>query len=229
MSGRLLGQLKAGIHSKYFSRFLILTSYSDPFCLMQAKCQGKEHMIESEISILTAIDHPNIIQLEEVFDFPGEKYLVMEYVQVIHQPTDFFICNIRQIQGGDLFDAIATDIKYTEGVARDMIHDLADALQVSLLLFSNMYQPCTFIYKFLSAQYLHDRMICHRDIKPENLLVIDRQTTKVATPQIAREQNDDQIPCAVVEAGRLWLSGGGSGAIVHGVRDPNLCCTGDPR
>ena len=48
----------------------------------QAKCQGKEHMIESEISILTAIDHPNIIQLEEVFDFPGEKYLVMEYVQV---------------------------------------------------------------------------------------------------------------------------------------------------
>ena len=60
---------------------------------MQAKCQGKEHMIESEISILTAIDHPNIIQLEEVFDFPGEKYLVMEYVQVVHQPTDF-ICNI---------------------------------------------------------------------------------------------------------------------------------------
>ena len=94
MSGRLLGQLKAGIHSKYFSRFLISTSCSDAFCLMQAKCQGKEHMIESEISILTAIDHPNIIQLEEVFDFPGEKYLVMEYVQVVHQPTDLsFICN----------------------------------------------------------------------------------------------------------------------------------------
>lgn len=104
----------------------------------KAKCQGKEHMIESEISILSAIEHPNIIQLEEVFDFPGEKYLVMEYVQ-----------------GGDLFDAIAADIKYSESVARDMIHDLADALQ-----------------------YLHDRMVCHRDIKPENLLVIDRHTTK---------------------------------------------------
>ena len=62
---------------------------------MQAKCQGKEHMIESEISILTAIDHPNIIQLEEVFDFPGEKYLVMEYVQVTTHPPDLsFICNI---------------------------------------------------------------------------------------------------------------------------------------
>jgi len=104
----------------------------------KAKCQGKEHMIESEIAILTAIQHPNIIQLEEVFDFPGEKYLVMEYVA-----------------GGDLFDAIAADMKYTEPVARDMIKDLANALQ-----------------------YLHDRMICHRDIKPENLLVIDHRSTK---------------------------------------------------
>lgn len=104
----------------------------------KAKCQGKEHMIESEISILSAITHPNIIQLEEVFDFPTEKYLVMEYVS-----------------GGDLFDAIAADIKYSEVVARDMIKDLANALQ-----------------------YLHDRMVCHRDIKPENLLVIDHQNTK---------------------------------------------------
>ena len=70
-------------------------------------------MIESEIAILSAIAHPNIIKLEEVFDFPTEKYLVMEYVS-----------------GGDLFDAIAHDIKYTENVARDMIKDLANALQV---------------------------------------------------------------------------------------------------
>jgi len=104
----------------------------------KAKCQGKEHMIESEISILSAIAHPNIIQLHEVFDFSSEKYLVMEYVQ-----------------GGDLFDAIAADIKYNETVARDMVKDLANALQ-----------------------YLHDRMVCHRDIKPENLLVINKQETK---------------------------------------------------
>ena len=48
----------------------------------KAKCQGKEHMIESEIAILSSVSHPNIIQLEEVFDFPNEKYLIMEYVQV---------------------------------------------------------------------------------------------------------------------------------------------------
>eukprot|EP00088_Acartia_fossae_P010390 TRINITY_DN15170_c0_g1_i1.p1 TRINITY_DN15170_c0_g1~~TRINITY_DN15170_c0_g1_i1.p1 ORF type:complete len:784 (+),score=188.70 TRINITY_DN15170_c0_g1_i1:76-2427(+) len=104
----------------------------------KARCQGKEHMIESEIAILSSVDHPNIIKLQEVFDFPDEKYLIMEFVS-----------------GGDLFDAIAADIKYCESVARDMVKDLADALQ-----------------------YLHDRMICHRDIKPENLLVIDKQLTK---------------------------------------------------
>ena len=82
---------------------------------MQAKCQGKEHMIESEISILSSISHPNIIQLHEVFDFSSEKYLVMEFVS-----------------GGDLFDAIAADIKYSEVVARDMVKDLANALQVNL-------------------------------------------------------------------------------------------------
>ena len=72
-------------------------------------------MIESEIAILSAISHNNIIQLEEVFDFPTEKYLIMEYVA-----------------GGDLFDAIAHDIKYSETVARDMIRDLALALQVRI-------------------------------------------------------------------------------------------------
>ena len=63
---------------------------------------------------------------------------------------------MEYVSGGDLFDAIAADIKYSEVVARDMIKDLANALQ-----------------------YLHDRMVCHRDIKPENLLVIDHQNTKV--------------------------------------------------
>ena len=65
---------------------------------------GKEHMIESEIAILTLVAHPHIIELLEVFDFPDEKYLVTEYV-----------C------GGDLFDAIAMDTKYSERVSRRMI------------------------------------------------------------------------------------------------------------
>ena len=37
---------------------------------------------------------------------------------------------MEYVSGGDLFDAIAHDIKYNEAVARDMIRDLALALQV---------------------------------------------------------------------------------------------------
>ncbi|XP_059080811.1 serine/threonine-protein kinase DCLK1-like [Tigriopus californicus] len=99
----------------------------------KSKCQGKEHMIESEIEILNAVSHSYIIQLIEVFDTPEEKYLVTEYVK-----------------GGDLFDAIAMDTKYSEEVSRGMVRDLTSALK-----------------------YLHDKMIVHRDIKPENLLVVD--------------------------------------------------------
>ena len=98
----------------------------------KSKCQGKEHMIESEIAILTLVSHPHIIELLEVFDFPDEKYLVTEYVR-----------------GGDLFDAIAIDTKYSEHVSRRMVADMTSALK-----------------------YLHDKMIVHRDIKPENLLVL---------------------------------------------------------
>ena len=98
----------------------------------KSKCQGKEHMIESEIAILTLVSHPHIIELLEVFDFPEEKFLVTEFVR-----------------GGDLFDAIAIDTKYSERVSRRMVADMTSALK-----------------------YLHDKMIVHRDIKPENLLVL---------------------------------------------------------
>lgn len=52
------------------------------------------------------------------------------------------------LQGGDLFDAIASATRYTEKDASSMVRDLTSALD-----------------------YLHQRSIVHRDIKPENLLV----------------------------------------------------------
>lgn len=69
----------------------------------KSKCQGKEHMIESEVQILNLVSHTNIIELIETFDLPDEKYLVTEYVK-----------------GGDLFDAIAVDTKYSEDLSRGM-------------------------------------------------------------------------------------------------------------
>ncbi|XP_063244012.1 serine/threonine-protein kinase GD17699-like isoform X2 [Bacillus rossius redtenbacheri] len=77
----------------------------------KSKCYGKEHMIESEVSILRQVRHPNIIQLVAEYNFHGELYLVMELVK-----------------GGDLFDAIAQATKFSEREASIMTRNLASAL-----------------------------------------------------------------------------------------------------
>uniref|UniRef100_A0A8C8R793 Serine/threonine-protein kinase DCLK2 n=1 Tax=Pelusios castaneus TaxID=367368 RepID=A0A8C8R793_9SAUR len=78
----------------------------------KAKCCGKEHLIENEVSILRQVKHPNIIMLIEEIDTPTELYLVMELVK-----------------GGDLFDAITSSTKYTERDGSAMIYNLASALK----------------------------------------------------------------------------------------------------
>jgi serine/threonine protein kinase len=48
----------------------------------KSKCHGREHMIESEVSILRRVHHPNIIQLVAEYDTHSELYLVMELIKV---------------------------------------------------------------------------------------------------------------------------------------------------
>uniref|UniRef100_A0A8C3G2X3 Serine/threonine-protein kinase DCLK2 n=1 Tax=Cyclopterus lumpus TaxID=8103 RepID=A0A8C3G2X3_CYCLU len=76
------------------------------------KCRGKEHMIQSEVSILRHVKHPNIVLLIEEMDTYSELYLVMELVK-----------------GGDLFDAITSSNKYTERDASCMLFNLASAIK----------------------------------------------------------------------------------------------------
>uniref|UniRef100_S4RPE7 non-specific serine/threonine protein kinase n=1 Tax=Petromyzon marinus TaxID=7757 RepID=S4RPE7_PETMA len=71
----------------------------------------QEHMIESEVSILRRVKHPNIILLVEEVDTPSELYMVMELVK-----------------GGDLFDAITSSTKYTERDASGMLYNLTSAV-----------------------------------------------------------------------------------------------------
>uniref|UniRef100_A0A8D0HBV3 Serine/threonine-protein kinase DCLK2 n=1 Tax=Sphenodon punctatus TaxID=8508 RepID=A0A8D0HBV3_SPHPU len=78
----------------------------------KAKCCGKEHLIENEVSILRRVKHPNIIMLIEEMNTPTELYLVMELVK-----------------GGDLFDAITSSTKYTERDGSAMVYNLASALK----------------------------------------------------------------------------------------------------
>ncbi|XP_051939596.1 serine/threonine-protein kinase DCLK2 isoform X5 [Hippocampus zosterae] len=78
----------------------------------KAKCRGKEHLIENEVSVLRRVKHPNIIMLVEEVDTPLQLCLVMELVK-----------------GGDLFDAITSSTKYTERSAGVMVRNLAAALR----------------------------------------------------------------------------------------------------
>ncbi|XP_020956305.1 serine/threonine-protein kinase DCLK2 isoform X4 [Sus scrofa] len=77
----------------------------------KAKCCGKEHLIENEVSILRRVKHPNIIMLVEEMETATELFLVMELVK-----------------GGDLFDAITSSTKYTERDGSAMVYNLANAL-----------------------------------------------------------------------------------------------------
>ncbi|XP_049625992.1 serine/threonine-protein kinase DCLK2 isoform X2 [Suncus etruscus] len=78
----------------------------------KAKCCGKEHLIENEVSILRRVKHPNIIMLVEEMETALELFLVMELVK-----------------GGDLFDAITSSTKYTERDGSAMVYNLANALR----------------------------------------------------------------------------------------------------
>ncbi|KAM3616318.1 uncharacterized protein V6R79_015919 [Siganus canaliculatus] len=80
--------------------------------ISKEKCKGKEHMIQSEVSILRRVKHPNIVLLIEEMDTHSELYLVMELVK-----------------GGDLFDAITSSNKYTEKDASCMLFNLASAIK----------------------------------------------------------------------------------------------------
>ena len=97
----------------------------------KSKIQGKEQMIRDEIDIMRRCKHPNIVRMYEDYDTTRHIYLVMEL-----------------IQGGDLFDAISSSVKFTEAVTRNYVKDITKSLD-----------------------YLHKRKIVHRDLKPENLLV----------------------------------------------------------
>ncbi|XP_034024292.1 serine/threonine-protein kinase DCLK1-like isoform X2 [Thalassophryne amazonica] len=80
--------------------------------ISKEKCRGKEHMIQSEVSILRRVKHPNIVLLIEEMDSYSELYLVMELVK-----------------GGYLFDAISSSNKYTARDASCMLFNLASAIK----------------------------------------------------------------------------------------------------
>ena len=86
--------------------------------IIRKKALGPEDQeaLEKEVSImqeLSALKHPHIVYLKEVYDSADNFYMVME------------LC-----QGGEVFDRIVKKEKYTEVEARDALKQIVEAIRV---------------------------------------------------------------------------------------------------
>ena len=162
--------------------------------------------LREEISILSAIDHKNIIKLFEYFDEGSEMYLITELVE-----------------GGELFDRIVAKSSYSEKEARDVIKVILETM--AFLHKSDV------VHRDLKPENL---LLCGgtfhhtRDSggfpprgrkQPTPLLTLD---TYRSSPSLSRVRHRHQ-------AGRLWIrqenfSDSGKGG---GLRNPRIRCSRD--
>ncbi|KAM3140347.1 hypothetical protein pb186bvf_007507 [Paramecium bursaria] len=79
----------------------------------KASLESDDHLaIQSEVEIMSQIDHPNIVKLYEVYDEKTKLNLVLELMT-----------------GGELFDRIVEKETYNEKEAADVIRPIVDAIR----------------------------------------------------------------------------------------------------
>lgn len=96
--------------------------------------------IKREIATLKLLKHPNVVRLYEVLASKSKIYMVLEYVN-----------------GGELFDKIASRGKLPEKEGRRLFQQLIDGVS-----------------------YCHDKGVFHRDLKLENILIDGKGNLKVS-------------------------------------------------
>ncbi|KAI4335083.1 hypothetical protein L6164_013764 [Bauhinia variegata] len=96
--------------------------------------------IKREIATLKLLKHPNVVRLYEVLASKTKIYMVLEYVN-----------------GGELFDKIASHGKVPEAEGRKMFQQLIDGVS-----------------------YCHNKGVFHRDLKLENVLVDSQGNIKIS-------------------------------------------------
>ena len=74
--------------------------------------EDDETALQSEVDILSQLDHPNAVKLIEIFDEESNIYLVLEL-----------------LAGGELFDRIVEKESYSEKEASDTIRPIVDAVR----------------------------------------------------------------------------------------------------
>ncbi|XP_077499477.1 serine/threonine-protein kinase NIM1 [Amblyomma americanum] len=103
---------------------------------MDAKTQ---RMLAREIASMEALHHPHVIRLYEVIETLSRVHLALEFAP-----------------GGELFQKITSDGRYTEEDARVVFAQVASAIN-----------------------HMHERNIVHRDIKAENVFIAGHNLVKV--------------------------------------------------
>ncbi|WCJ23206.1 CBL-interacting protein kinase 1 [Euphorbia peplus] len=96
--------------------------------------------IKREIATLKLLKHPNVVTLHEVLASKSKIYMVLEYVN-----------------GGELFDRIASKGKLTEAEGRKLFQQLIDGVS-----------------------YCHNKGVFHRDLKLENVLIDAKGNIKIS-------------------------------------------------
>ncbi|KND94991.1 Calcium/calmodulin-dependent protein kinase [Tolypocladium ophioglossoides CBS 100239] len=102
--------------------------------ILKKNVKGNEKMVYDELDMLQRLKHPHIVQFVDWFESRDKFYIVTQLAV-----------------GGELFDRICDQGKFTEKDASQTIKQVLSAVD-----------------------YLHDKDVVHRDLKPENLLYLTR-------------------------------------------------------
>ncbi|KAI3469209.1 hypothetical protein Pfo_025872 [Paulownia fortunei] len=137
--GRTLGEVNFG-KVKYATNL----ESGQPFAIKILQKNRILHLkitdqIKREIGTLKLLKHPNVVRLREVLASKTKIYMVLEYVN-----------------GGELFERIASKGKLPEAEGRKLFQQLIDGVS-----------------------YCHKRGVFHRDLKLENVLIDAHRNIKI--------------------------------------------------
>lgn len=105
--------------------------------ILKKNVKGNEQMVYDELEMLQRMKHPHIVKFVDWFESRDKYYIVTQLAT-----------------GGELFDRICDQGKFTEKDASQTIKQVLEAVD-----------------------YLHDNNVVHRDLKPENLLYLTSAPT----------------------------------------------------
>ncbi|KAI9784138.1 MAG: hypothetical protein M1839_002642 [Geoglossum umbratile] len=103
--------------------------------ILKKNVKGNEQMVYDELQMLQKLSHPHIVRFHDWFESRDKYYIVTQLAT-----------------GGELFDRICEQGKFTERDASQTIRQVLEAVH-----------------------YLHQNNVVHRDLKPENLLYLTRE------------------------------------------------------